>query len=380
MRVLPSPEQLVDYVDRAGWRRVGSSRYMALYETAGTDGEVRQVTLPLSPVLKDYASAVATLVGQLAEVEGRDPLTVSQSFHTLGADLVDVVAESSGPGAASLPVAHALFTGARGLLLASASAAVRPRAAFGDDRPEGAERYLDTVTASVVPGSFVVRLDCPLATPTGGQQLLLALGQEQEQVYGRRVTTMLADGIRTAVEVARSADGQLRAEPWRDTISHGVSADLVDALAAIAPRADGDPARQVSIDFARSVPAGGAEPTSIEIPPGIYRSLKHASEKLKTLLATTGAEIVGQVQGFERGRSGNEPDVVKILGLLTIAGGQPRRATVRVTAPELDQNLLIEGYRRFSTLHLRGEVIRRGRRYYMPVVTSVSPFSETPAS
>lgn len=362
-RILPSPNQLVDYVDRTGWRRVGSTRFTALYEIQDSQGSLRQIMLPLNERLKDYRSALNNVLQSLAEIEGRDRFSIAHALGTSGIDRVDVLAESDEPGSTSLPDASSLFAGARGMLLASASSVIRPSASFSDSHPGDAEKYVDAIAARVVPGSFVVRLDCPISLPAEDSQLELRID------YGRQVTTTLVGGIEAAVTVAQYDGEHARAGAWRETIADGVSADLVDALVKIAPRSTESGSREVSVDFSRAFPTNNAQRASVEVPPGIRRSLQHGADELRNLVEPVSANLVGQALGIERERSGRGAIVVKILGVLTVDGAQPRRATVRVTAPDLDEALLIDAYRSRESVRFVGEVVRRGKRYVMPVVT-----------
>jgi hypothetical protein len=352
----------VTYVRAAGWRQLHVNNDIALYQKGNNTGVRHQLLVPLSTKFADYDAAMRTVVTKLAASEGRDPAITALGLANRGADQVAVTAESAEPGAIPLDDASALFHGARGLILASASAAVSRRAAFGSARPVAAEQYLATVHARVLPGSFVVNLACPLAPPLSEIQ-----PRSESRPYGREVTMALVTGL-TAITTLRPESARSENDTqFFQLVEQGVSADLVDALAAFSPSASQE-ARHVTVNFTDTHPVDGERERNIEVPPGITRQLREVSQRLRQLIVPEPALMVGVVTSVERDRPG-APMTAKVSGTLTVSSSPGRRVTVRIDAPDLDEDLLVQSCRHHQTIEIHGEVLPRNR---LSVVTSVS--------
>ncbi|WP_154675660.1 hypothetical protein [Parafrankia elaeagni] len=361
---LPSPAQVMEYASKVGWRHIGSNAHSALFRL-DENGPARQLIVPLSADLIDYPKAMRSAVACLAEVEGIPAFIAAIGIQSEGVDQVGIRCETDEPGIAYIADATALFNAARGLILSSASAAVDPRPMFGQSRPEQAEKYLNDVRVRVIHGSFVVSMACPLKPSLEADTLSVGVP------YGRQVTNRLLDGVEAVLDLVKDSTHLEEGGAWAELVQHGVSAELVDALAVLAPR-EGDRARQVEVEFSPSLRDPRHAKHSIEVPPGFHNLLQDGARLLRRLGSAIPSRLVGEVVGLERRRNLRGAVTGKIAGRLHISGTRPRVATVRIDAPDGSEELLIEAYRARRAVEVHGSVSQRGRNYLMASVDSIN--------
>ncbi len=157
------PTQVLAYLRARGWREDRRIGEKGVYWTS--HAQSAELLVPLEPSLKDFTLRMGDVVETLAAIEQRSALELLRDLSTTSADAVRIrVNPVSVPGGTiPLELGVSLVRRTWDLLAASASAAVRPRAAFQSRRSTQASDYLRRVLlGQTESGSFALTVLSPV--------------------------------------------------------------------------------------------------------------------------------------------------------------------------------------------------------------------------
>ncbi len=243
-----SPPALRAYAEAEGWQAVEPyGDHSHVYVKAGSG---REVIIPGTVALGDYASVVAELLFVFSETEGRDELQVYRDLATSDRDVVRVRSpEADDDGSIRIGAGVDLIAHARDLVLSAACAAWNPQATYRAGKVKQADDYMSRVRlGQTEQGSFVVTLLAPVPPAIEPPQAEL-WPSEDEEPYERLVTRRLAGGLDAAAKAIERYNLGDRISAFESAVQFGVSANLCAAAAELSSQGNGI---EVSITWART--------------------------------------------------------------------------------------------------------------------------------
>ena len=199
------------------------------------DGRSWEVLVPHRDTVGGYTENIAESVAILAAVEERSQIEV---FYDLSAAGADVVRVRSANGMAKEPLSLrqsvTLFNDTFHMMAAAARAVERPRANYRGPLSSDVTEYLETVRPLFAHSQgYELTLHSPVPIGFGKQE---DMGDEFFAPFSRRATRKLADALTHSSEAISGAVSDDPLEQFRRGMSHGVSANLCDAVANLAKK------------------------------------------------------------------------------------------------------------------------------------------------
>ena len=234
-----SLSSLRSYLNSRGWTDDGpwggGRATMYIKEHAGRTWDI---IVPTRDTVAGYAEGMAEAVKSLALVEGRSQLDVFYDLKGAGADTIRV---SSVNGAEketlSLRQSANLLNDAYQMLASAARAAEKPQATYRGPISSRVTEYLDSVRP--LPGydqSYSLTLHSPVPAGVGTQE---DFGDDFLPPFPRLATLKLAEALEYSSSAISEAVTEDTLEPFRQAVSHGVSANLCDSVAELAKKGGG---------------------------------------------------------------------------------------------------------------------------------------------
>lgn len=229
-----SPAQVRWYAVKAGWKPVDAVKRPVIVLNHPTD-DLAQLQIPTAGSERERAFLMGEAVHQLAAAQQRPAREVLHDLAMPPADVVRLQMESRDAEGGTLPLDEGLrlLEGGRDLLLAAACSAHQPQAYFLRQTYAPAQEFLRACrVGQTEQGSYVATILAPVPPEVAS---LFDNGAEasdfRQEPYERRVTPFLMQ----ALQVLRGAMDRARPEDVLQAVSQGVSANLCEALAAMAP-------------------------------------------------------------------------------------------------------------------------------------------------
>jgi hypothetical protein len=321
------------------------------------DGESAEILLPLDRQIGDFASRMADVVSLLAVVEQRSQLDVLSDLRTSLADLIRLRIEDPDTADGTLPlVAGAAMTDfAREMMQAAAAATLEPRSSYHGRFPQQADEFVQGLRLGQPGGNgFVLTILSRLPPRLAGKPLA-----EIEEPFARRVSRTLARAVRAVREAAVRAATGGSFDDFRQTVSHGVSADLCAALAGMSGPADHPRDLLLSFTWSRQWPVQPDTIREIRLDRYLMPTIAEAARIFTETSVQEAFELSGVVIRLERGDTGT-------VGRATALGfveGQPRRVLLELTGA--DYELAIRAHQERSPVRCIGELHKGGRGYVL---------------
>lgn len=260
-----SPGSLAAYARAAGWTKVDEyGKYSDVYAATG----LPELVIPRTHRLDDYAQVVSQLLGIFASTADTDELSLYRDLVSSDRDVVRVRAlPGDSDGSITVQQGADLLRGAYDMLSATACSVAEAQPVYYGSHSRQARDFLgDVRLGQTEQSSYVVTLLMPTISPSLQRDLDLDDLDEDEPI-GRRLTKRLVQALE---ETRRAVERVVADDPhaFGDSVRHGVSANLCDALARLAgPFPELDVivswARTRPVDTARSVVRFGAVDASI---------------------------------------------------------------------------------------------------------------------
>jgi hypothetical protein len=249
-----TPAALRAYVIFEGWKPLESfGEFGEVYTRSEEDASNKELIIPVTTAIADYASTVGQALRYIALFENRDKLAVYSDLAKADRDVIRVRAPASDEdGSIAIDPGVELVQHARDLLASAACAAFDTRPAYHLGKVQQAEGYMRRVKlGQTEQESYVITLLAPmppvLALPA---QIPLWPSLDQEP-FERQVTRMLAQSLHSAHDAVVESNRGDGLKAFVSAVSKGVSANLCEALASIIDRSEG---ADVSVTCARTRP------------------------------------------------------------------------------------------------------------------------------
>ncbi len=348
------PRDLAGYLRVKGWQQRDLSPGRSIW-TIGANGDSFEILLPLDDSFRDYALRISDVLRTLERVEDRSQLEVIADVAMTFADVVRVRAQNGRRGGSiDLDAGVELINNAREMMLAAACAAEEPRPRYSPRKSDRVKKYASALELGQTErGSYVVTVLSPLPAAQG-----LLLEDPLEEPFERKVTRTLAGALSAATRTAEKAVVSGSLAPFKESVEHGVSANLCNALIGLYGAAGGD-RLGLGVSWASARPVHESAPSPVQIGPDTAGIIAEAGKALGPQKETPREEfkLVGIVTALKW-------DDEKKPGTVTVTGAV--NGDMRKVIFELSR----ESYHRAVTAHDRrslvqctGELARKGRSF-----------------
>jgi hypothetical protein len=341
------PLNVVDYLRSHGWvdTKSGNESYV-VYRRETARGDVKAKVL-LDDTFSDFSVRMAELADTISRVEARPLLAVVNDLLSPPGDSLRfrIDSESSEAGTLSLHQSLQLRKGLRNLLLAAAHSAISPQPHFARLSQAKAVELVDACCERQSErGSYVASILVPVVPPVGQ----LSLDDE----FGRRTTKTLFSALQRAERSAGNPDSLM------GEVRHGVSANLLDALAEIEP--DGQrSAVEVSVNWLRGAPDADFGKT-IRLPQGAFRNFRSVARALREMTPLQNTELEGYIIAVSR-------EVHEAAGRATLATTVEPLGETRVKL-ELDAQqyaVAVDAHKEGQRVRIVGTLKKAGRGHVL---------------
>ena len=349
---------LTTYLTSHGWTNRGQwgSRPANIYSKE-TEGASWEVLVPTRDTIADYSESIARSIAVVADAENRSQIDVYRDLMSSGADMIQLRAlNGSGAEPLSLRQSAHLLNDAYDLLASAARATERTRASYRGPLSSDVTEYLDNVRPLV--GEFqgyALTLQSPVPAGFGIQE---DLGDEFHAPFSRRATLRLAEALHhssAAITEVVSDDGL---ESFRLAVTHGVSANLCDAVAELAKKGEGV---EIGLSW-----ADVRLPTTSVKPNPQFRFSEHSAEILNEAARSIRRDepsldesVIAQVVRLDR-----EPEEFDGRAtLLYIRDSHPTRMQVKFE--ESVYANVIHAFEERDPISVDGDIYRAGNSYVL---------------
>ena len=344
---------LRSYLGSTGWNNEGpwGDRPATVYSKEH-DGRTWEILAPTQDTVADYAEAMAESVAVLAEIEERSQLDVFYDLAATGADVIRVrSANGKANEALSLRQSAALLNDAYTMVASAARAVEKPQAAYRGSVSSDVAEYLDTVQA--LPGyhqgyELTLHSPVPLAFEPQGD-----FWDGFPDPFPRRVALKLAAALERSNAAISGAITDDPLEHFRQAVSHGVSANLCDAVANLAKKGEG-----IEIDlFWAPVRPANTQERRFQFSEHSADILTEAARSLRRNEPLLDESMVAQVVALAR-----YPE--EFEGRATILYVLDRRPTrLQVTFEESSYDTVIRAFQQRDPISVDGDIYRIGSGY-----------------
>jgi hypothetical protein len=355
------PLVVATYLRSTGWaieKKItpidGQSAY---FYKPSSEGEPFEIQLVLNRELRDFDRRMASVLDTLAIAEHRSQLDVYRDLLTTEFDVVRIqlLAKESNQGTIPINRGVELNERARDLILASALWTVKPRIWYRRNPASQAEEYLRSVRLGQMDvGNYVITILSRVPPSFSPNSLELA-----KECFERRVTTNLARSIEWLGSTAEEAAMTGHLEKLRNPIQAGVSVNLCEALAGLAPDPKNHDGIKLEFTWSSSRPQRLIVPSAIQIPSTALDVIAEAGKMLRNSAPLEDVKVTGRVVRLDSGGAKGF-DVATIRGPV---GGVRRR--VRVHVGEHDRAEVIRAFQDRLEISCTGDISRTGDSWVM---------------
>ena len=337
-----------------GWHDLGQwgERPATIYSKED-QGQTWEVLVPTRDTIADYVESMSDTVAILASVEQRSQLDVFYDLSAVGADVIRVRAlDEAAKESLSLRQSASLLNDAYNMLASAARAVEKPQAAYRGKMSSDIAEYLDNVQA--LPGytrGYALTLHSPVPAGFGTQK---DFGDDFLAPFPRLATLKLAEALEFSSTAISEVVTKDTLDPFRQVVSHGVSANLCDSVAELAKKARG-----IEIDFAwADVRPSSTSESRFLFSVDYAEILAEAAKSFRHNEPSFGEQIEAQVVQLEKDDPNDFDGKADIL-----SNRDGRLVRIRVEFKESDYDLVIQAFRDHKYISLDGDIHPVGNRH-----------------
>jgi hypothetical protein len=364
------PEDLRTYLESRGWTEGAAvSKFGSLWLLNRPGKRAFEALVPNTDVIDDYPARVSDLISLLEVAEERSQIEIVGDLMNSLSDVIRVRAASTDTedGTIALDDGVRLVRSAREMMLSAASSAADPKPLYTSRRPEQAAAFVQhSRMGQSERGSYVITILSPIQ-PSKNREIIPGL----HDPFERAVTRTLAVALEHIQEGAKRALSNGDLKVLTESVQHGVSANLCDAIVEMS-----GPKRQaIEVGFSWSpavqIPEGATR--RIEIKPEYISIIEEAGKRLRDTAPQEDFSLVGVVIGLHRA----EGDIFGRVTILGFVDGRPRRVSLELGPPAYSE----AGRAHISRTPVTcvGNLVKLGRAYVLKAIKSFdvpSPDSE----
>ena len=364
-----SPTVLRAYLEAHGWTRGETWRNRILVWSKAHGEQISELLSPLREQSDAYAVRISEALTLLAELEERSQLDVYHDLLGAGADVIRLRSlNGAGQSGWTLGDSVEFLTRARDLVMSAARAAERPGQSVYRGRASGdVTDYVRSVRP--LPGYETgpeLTLHSQVPAGYGTQE---DLGDTFGAPFPRRATIALNAGLREAGTKAEAVlAGENLSYVFGETASQGVSANLCDAVAALARRGHGI---EVSLSWATVRPAEAGD-SQFAFSESTAEVFTEGAALLRQNSPFPDAHVTGAIVRLDR-QSREEFDGMAVV----LYQLDDRPVALHVQFEMQDRDEVLRAFRDGLEVSLDGDIQREGRQY---VLHNLRNFGVTPGA
>ena len=355
------PQDLEALLRSIGWQEFG-----------GVPGVSRQwilpnqrssVVVPIDPTFEDYTRRIREVLDKVSKFYTRRPETILLEIELPGSDeITNRKYSPSIAGSIAWKAAENQIIGFRRTLIASAKAAEDKQRQFARSHPKIAREYLAQLRMGQTrPGSFIITA----LSPTGALPVADKGGVYEAHlgITGRDVVETLTKSLETLRTAADEFLTQDKNQIFDDTISDGVSIDLLNGLIENLGTAEGT---EIAVDWnPRTLRTTGAQTSTVIFEAKHRVALTEARTRLRTLSKSVPVTILGTVTNLDR-KSPKDPGVITVS---VIDGTDAAMVKIQL---ESEYNQTVESHKSGDLIRIDGTLGQRGTQYWFTSITELA--------
>jgi hypothetical protein len=325
--------------------------------TKGEGPNQFEIVVPMDQERRDYALRMGELLQTLAVAEQRSQVELYADLLTTYADVIRIRIDDPEMTDGTLPMEeHALVAQkVRDMLLAAACSALQLRPVWHSRKPSQAVDQVRRLRIGQTErGSYVITVISRVSPE-------LHLPEQQGELYGseppyeRKVTQMLASSLATLDRASSAAALTQDFTIFDESVQHGVSANLCDAVAGLGGENDRNRNLEFTFSWSPARPIEQRVPSRIRMTSDRIPIIREASRIMKDRSPHEDYELEGAVVKLERSEG-------QQLGKVTVIGpvdGKPHRVTMELSEPQYA--LAIQAHQQQQPIHCVGTLVKSGR-------------------
>lgn len=357
------------YLNSHGWTDVGTwgERPISVFAREH-ESRTWEILVPHRDTIGGYAENMAESVEVLAVVEKRSQLDVFYDLSATGADVIQVrAANGKARESLSLRQTASMLNDTFSMVAAAARAVEKPQANYRGPLSSSVAEYLDDVRPLATYQGYDLTLHSPVPVGFNTQE---DMGDDFYAPFSRRATLKLADALAHSNE---AISGAIVADPldhFRQAVTHGVSANLCDAIANLARNGEGI---EIDLYWAPVRPSSVSE-NRFKFSEHSADILSEAAKSFRQNEPSFDERINAQVIHLDRG-----PDEFDGRAIL-LATRDDRLFRIRVEFDRSDYNLAIRAHQGQTPITVDGDVYRVGNGYILRNPRNLWVSQEDPGS
>lgn len=320
----------------------------------------KQLLLPLSTSLDDYAPALARLLKLLEEIESRDQLAIYRDIANSAFDVIRVRNSSDATANGTLSIERSVdfVNYTKEMMSAIACSVATNKRYYPRKKPNAAEDFMRQLRfGQTEHGSFVLTLLSPVAPDLTLEQGTLVDIPEDEP-YERKVVPSLQTALEALNEAGQKASQNDTLNPFLEGADKYLSANLCDAVVGLHETAENGFV-EVRVSFALN------RKRHYESRPVVFRKdyipyFKEASKQIKAIEPLPDQIIRGPIIAVRR-----EEGASGVITIQDISSGKSGRR-VQVTLPDDEYAKAVDAHRDRGLIELTGTVKKEGSIYRVP--------------
>ena len=362
-----SPASLASYARAAGWRKTDEyGKFSDVYVASG----LPELIVPRTRRLGDYAYVVSQVLSVFASAADTDEVSLYRDLVAADRDIIRLrVSAEDNDGSITVRHGLGLMRGAYDMLTAVARSVLDMQAVFHGGTSRPVQDYLNDIRlGQTEQSSYVVTLMSPVVAPKMQRELGLGESAEDEPIE-RRTTVQLVAALqeaRRAVEKAVGGD----ATAFSESVRHGVSANLCEAVARLA---EPFPELDVIVTWARTRPVDAIQ-SVVRFSKADAPILREAARVFRREAPQPDVCITGPVERLTR----EERESDGTITIRAYIDGKVRSVTAVLRHTDYGRAIRAHGEK--ASIVLQGDLERMGQRWRLlnpRVVEVISPTDAT---
>src|SRR6185295_3430759 len=357
------PARVAAYLNARGWERMALEANRYSLWVKHSDGQPKEILLPLEPKLGDFTERMAELLGDLQREEQRSQIDILRDIESSGCDVFRFRKNPHSGFLGTIPIEDGVkFVGyARDFMLYAASAEYEPsRLTVAGRRSDEVARFMSqALLGQTEISSFVVTAQVPVPVRLTYGLFPEAVDPSAEP-FERRVGIRLMNILRDTREAALEAAQTHNFGPFYEIIKSGATVNLYSGLVEAQEIIPGEPL-EISSSWAPIRPIVGPTPTSVvTFEPEIIQPLKEAVSLLEPRVPREGEIIFGHV---ERLHQPAQEVLIGDLAIMAVVNGRGLKVHLSLQRPEYD--LAITAFSEKLPLEVTGDLVKEGKHWVL---------------
>jgi hypothetical protein len=349
-----SPTALRAYLLYEGWRRLESfGEFSEVYVNAA-EGDKKEILVPVSAEIADYASAISQVIRLVSTFESRDELTIYSDLTRADRDVIRVRApDADDDGSIRIDNGVEIVQRSRDMLASGACAAIETRRAYRLGKMQVAQDYMRRVRLGQTEhGSFVVALLAPIPPALSLTAQIPFWPEFELEPYERQVTRVLSRSLHSAQAAIVASNRGDGANAFNEAISSGVSANLCEAIASIIDQTN---SVEISVTWAKTRPAPIAR-EQVVFSETDGEILREAARQFLLKEPRRDERIIGYVTNLRR----QEDQFDGRITIKAIVDGKVKSVSADLLKPEYE--VALRAHEIQAPITILGDIETEGRR------------------